>query len=395
MSRKDKGALAAAVAFLVHAVAAQGMDYQCSGQFNLRGGHADSDWEGSAELRLMPEIRPGDAHLFLLHYEAAVLLGQVAFPPGDASRLFDLTGAWHDDDDRLACHRLDRLNYQYTADWGTLTLGREAITWGNGIVFNPIDLFNPFAPTDVERDYKLGDDLVLLSLHPASWNGHTGWQLLLVPRRDPVTGSLQAKQSSLALKGHLFAGEGEWDFLAAWHFDEAVVGLGRIGYLGNAVWRWDAILTFAEGDHHLFSTVANIDYSWNWDGLNYYGSLEFHYNTIGSPDYAGLAGEPLLLVRLARGEVFTLGRAYLAPSLQIELHPLVNLHLSAVLNLQDPSAVVLPRLIWNFRQDMEFTLGGATALGGPGTEFGGLRIPGFPEAGPDPDRLYLWLKAWF
>ena len=30
---------------------------------------------------------------------------------------------------------------------------------GERVFFNPMDLFNPFAPTDIEREYKIGDDM--------------------------------------------------------------------------------------------------------------------------------------------------------------------------------------------------------------------------------------------
>ena len=371
------------------------MDSQFAGQLTARGGYADADRDGSGELRLMPELTAGAAHRVILHYEAVGVVNRPALPPSDARRLFDLTHVWHADEDSIAYHRLDRLSYRHAAAWGTVTLGRGAITWGNGLVFNPMDLFNPFAPTDVERDFKLGDDLALLSLYPQDWNGNMEWQLLAVPRRDPLTGSLRASESSLALKGHLAAGEGEWDFLVARHYDETVIGLGRIGYLGDAVWRWDATVTFASGGHEFFSTVANLDYSWNWNGLNWYGSVEAHFNTFGTPDYAELPRNAPLLERLLRGELHTLGRAYVAPSLQVELHPLLNFFFSGIVNLEDPSAALLPRLVWNVRQDLELTFGGNLYLGGPGTEFGGLPPLALLSSIAPADRLYLWCTAWF
>ena len=47
-------------------------------------------------------------------------------------------------------------------DHWAVTVGRQAVSWGSGIVFQPLDPFNPFAPTAVDRDYKAGDDLVLI-----------------------------------------------------------------------------------------------------------------------------------------------------------------------------------------------------------------------------------------
>ena len=82
----------------------------------------------------------------------------------DDRRLFDLTHILTEKDHYLAYHRLDRLNLSYSANWGTLRLGRQALTWGDGLIFNPMDLFNPFSPTAVQRDYKVGDDMAHVQL---------------------------------------------------------------------------------------------------------------------------------------------------------------------------------------------------------------------------------------
>ncbi|HSH09231.1 MAG TPA: hypothetical protein VK995_02505, partial [Oceanipulchritudo sp.] len=232
------------------------------------------------------------------------------------------------------------------------------------------------------------------------WNGGLGWQLLVVPRRELESGNLLLSESSIALKAHHQRDESEWEFMGAFHYDEAVLGLGHLGYFGNAVWRWDTTVAFPHGEDPLWSTVANIDYSWNWKGINYYGSLEMHYNTAGVSDYGALPDAESLLARIERGEMHTLGRAYLAPSLQVELHPLFNLYIGAIVNLGDPSAVALPRLVWNVRQNMEITIGGNCYFGSKGTEFGGLPVPAIVDTTEVtylayPDRLYLWVKAYF
>lgn len=391
-----------------------------SGQWTLRASHDDyssqsvlfpvigeSAFNRSAELRLMTNYRTG-ANQFTLHYEGVGSISELAtvdLPegldtfsagiPDDRRRVMDLSSQFAGDEERLAYHRLDRLFWRHDTDWGSLTLGRTAITWGNGLVFNPMDLFNPFAPTDVERDYKLGDDLVLLDLYPADWNGGLDWQVLMVPRRDPLTWSLRADQSSLALKTHFFVGDVEWDLLASLHYDEPVLGFGRVGTIGSAVWRTDATVTFAKSGHTYFSAVANIDRSWTLGGLNWYGSLEFHYNSIGTNRYAFILTETELLNRLERGELYTIGRSYFSPSLQVELHPLVNLYLAGIVNLEDPSGVLLPRLTWSIRQNLELTLGSNVMIGPAGTEFGGLPLPLTENVLESPDRIYLWLKGWF
>lgn len=390
----------------IHAI---GVETEFAGQFNLRAGYGDSVWYGSGELRLMPTLRLGRYHEVSLHHETVYLDNELiginygepslqfgsGIIPEDDRRVMDLTHVASNEAGQIIYHRLDRLAYTHSADWGSFSIGRSAITWGNGFVFNPMDLFNPFAPTDVERDYKLGADLILLTIYPADWNKQMDMQILMVPRRSIDSGSVQSDVSSLALKTNFNVGDVEWVMLAARHYNESVMGVGRTGYLGDAIWRLDATVTFADEGHHFVSTVANLDYSWIWQGLNYYGSIEFHYNTIGSSDYFGIWDNEPLLDRLNRGELHTLARAYMATTLQIELHALVNLHVSTILNLEDQSAVFLPRLVWNVRQNLEITIGGSLNAGGNGTEFGGIPVPGGTDYIQSPDRAYLWLKKYF
>ncbi len=392
-----------------------------SGQWTLRASHdayssqsvlapaiGESAFNRSMEFRLMPDYRIDRENQLSLHYEVVGSVNElnaVSLPggldtfvsgiPDDGRRVMDLTSRISSDEERIVYHRIDRLSWRHDAGWGSLTLGRAAITWGNGLVFNPMDLFNPFAPTDVERDYKLGDDLVLMNLYPAGWNGGLDWQVLLVPRRDPATGSLRADHSSLAIKAHFFTAGAEWDLLASIHYDEPVFGVGRVGTLGNAVWRADATVTFGESGQTYVSAVANIDRSWTIGGLNWYGSLEFHYNSVGTDNYRSLLSEDDLIERLQRGELYTVGRTYLAPSLQVEVHPLVNLYLAGIVNLDDPSGVALPRVVWSVRQNLELTLGGSFSIGPEGTEFGGLPVPFSSQVSESPDRAYVWVKGYF
>jgi hypothetical protein len=85
-------------------------------------------------------------------------------PLKDDGRFMDLTDTIKDSDRYILAQRLDRLNFTYTSSWGFVRIGRQAVTWGNGLIFNPMDLFNPFPPADIQRDYKVGDDMVLAQL---------------------------------------------------------------------------------------------------------------------------------------------------------------------------------------------------------------------------------------
>ena len=80
--------------------------------------------------------------------------------PDDGLRLMDLTKTLHDGNEDAAIHRLDRLWLGYTGNKTVVRLGRQALSWGNGLFFSPMDLVNPFDPTTIDTEYKTGDDML-------------------------------------------------------------------------------------------------------------------------------------------------------------------------------------------------------------------------------------------
>jgi len=315
--------------------------------------------------------------------------------PSDDSSLMDLTGIISETDESIVYQRIDRLAVSVSPDWGTIVAGRQAVTWGNGFLFNPMDLFNPFAPTAIDRDYKTGDDMLFVQL-PAKDVGNV--QTLYVPRRNLVTGDVDWDDASLAAKVHLFRGSKEFDLLASKHYKDHVVGAGGSGYLGNAAWRMDitwTLLDSSSSDSDYLSFVANLDYSWIWWEKNLYGFLEFFYSGIGKDNYQEALSDPEIVKRIARGELFTLGRTYLAGNLQLEIHPLVNLFLTAITNIGDPSGVLQPRLTWDITSSVQLLAGGNIYWGSKGSEYGGIPIANTPYTTRAADSLYAWVSYYF
>lgn len=371
-----------------------------------------------AELRLNHRLFLGTQWTAEVHYELAGLQGdtlknnnrlRTMLPtttssrligtdtPNDDRRLMNLTHTLSDGNDHIVYHRLDRFNLTHTGDWGTLRMGRQALTWGNGLLFNPMDLFNPFAPTAIQRDYKAGDDML-----------HLQWpmdgsevQLLYVPRRDTTTGDIESDQSSFAGKWHAAMEAVELDFMVAYHCGDVVLATGASGYWGGAAWRGDIIYTMLDDDHRqndFWQWVANLDYAWQWGGKNIYGLIEFYYNGIGNDrDYAQSVSEPSISRRIERGELFTLAQTYLAGQIQVELHPLVQAHLITIINLADPSAIVQPQLGWDIATNFQLIAGATFNRGGDGTEFGGFDtiVAGTTIKVAPADTRYIWLTYYF
>ncbi|MFW6372125.1 MAG: hypothetical protein ACOC3W_00365 [Thermodesulfobacteriota bacterium] len=375
-------------------------------------------YDGSLEFRLKNKLFFEDWGILETHYEAFLNGGDTrekgrelesrfpnlfdggfeaagVQPVEDDRRLLDLTETLGQDDGHILYHRLDRLVLTMQPKWGTVRLGRQALTWGNGMLFNPMDLFNPFAPTDVDRDYKIGDDMAVAQF---SLKELGEFQVLYVPRRNPASGDVEWDSSAAAGKFHFFHGSREFDLMIARNYENLVFGAGALGYLGSTAWRISGTWTFlpeeSETDRYL-SLVANLDYSWVWWERNWYGFLEFFYNGLGENDYTEALGDPDLIRALDRGEIFTLGRIYLAGHVNLEVHPLVNLLLTGILNFTDPSLVLQPRGVWSVTQDLDLMVGATLFIGGPGTEYGGFDLPGTDFQIVPADNAYVWLTWYF
>ena len=291
--------------------------------------------------------------------------------PNDDRRWWDLTDTVSNKSSRGLVQRLDRLNVGFTGERAVLRIGRQAVSWGNGLIYNPVDFFNPFNPAAVDTEYKLGEDMVYGQYLLESGSD---WQAVFVQRRDEA-GKTTGEQSTSALKYHGFGTEAEYDLLLAENFNEFIAGIGGLTNLGEAVLRGDITFTDAH-DGWVTSAVANWSWSWVWGGYNATVVLEYYYNGFGLADDDYTPGNILsdqdLAQRLQRGELYTIGRHNVAGSLLVELAPLVNLTTNLFANAEDGSALAQWVLEWDLAQNWQLLSAATAPLGSRGTEYGGI-----------------------
>lgn len=331
---------------------------------------------------------------FSADYQLAALHGESAQIPNDDSRWLQLTDIVHEGSKSAVLHRLDRLWVGHSSEKIVLRLGRQALSWGNGLFYAPMDLVNPFNPAAIDTEYKAGDDMLYGQY--LRDNG-ADVQAAYVVRRNAVSGDVENQRSTFAAKYHGFAQEIEFDVLLARHYDDDVVGLGASGPLGGAVWGVDLVYTDTSSASYT-QVVANINYSWNWLDHNMTGALEFFYNGFGIRDGeyspAELLARPDLLRRLNRGETFALGKNYLAANVTIEMTPLWTLSPTLLANLADPSALL--QLNTNYSLSDNMTLLGSIGvpLGATGSEFSGIDS-GIPDRYLSSDATLFAQFAWY
>lgn len=286
----------------------------------------------------------------------------------DTNRLLDLTDEIHEGNQYTLAHRIDRLYFTYTSEQTVFRAGRQAISWGNGLVYNPMDFFNPFDPTAIDPEYKSGDDMVY-GQHLLD-NGDD-LQVVRVERRD-AQNNHNDEVSSSAIKYHVFLNDYEIDFLMASHFDDRVLGVGGVANVGGSVWRSDIVSTEINREHQM-SVVLNASYSWIALGKNMSGYLEVFRNGFGidNGDYSitNLLQNPQLVNRLNRGELFTLGKHYLTGSATIELTPLWLFTTSLFANLDDDSHLLQVVSQHDLKQNLQLLIAANIPSGDTESEF--------------------------
>ena len=365
----------------------------------LAGADGKTDLGGHTKLRVVSQTYPsdslfrdrfgsrtediqGDLRLNIAHrrngwtvnanYQLVAMHGETFILPNDRRRYFDLTSVIDRGSESALLHRLDRLWVGYTSEKAVIRFGRQALSWGNGMFYAPMDLVNPFNPATVDTEYKAGDDMLYLQYLQDSGSDIQGAHVI---RRNFLSGESNSDSATTAVKYHGFLGEGEFDVLLARHYRDDVLGLGASHALGGAQWGGDLVITDTDTDTYV-QLSTNLSYSWNWGGKNMSGVVEYHFNGLGQDpgnyDPQSLAENPDLLLRLARGESFALGRHYLAGSVMIELTPLWSASPTLLMNVSDPSSLL--QLVSQYSLSDNMTLLGSLniPLGSDGSEFGGI-----------------------
>ncbi len=356
-----------------------------------------ADLAGSQSLDLESDLRlnlrwrdrawsvEANAQLFALHGDRIEytrnLIGNLAFPvqrlPDDARRLFDLTTVLSDSGKTATLARFDRMSLTWTGEKAVLRFGRQALSWGNGLFYGPMDLVNPFDPATIDTEFKVGDDMLYAQYLKDNGNDvQAAW----VVRRDPASGRIAGDTATHAVKYHGLAGAAEYDLLLAHHYGDAVLGVGGSAGVGGAVVRGDVVLTRTSGRAYA-QFVSSINYSWTALSKNVTGGIEYYFNGFGSGGTYAPGTRPALDERLARGELFTLGRHYLAATLTIEVSPLWTVSPLVLTNLRDPSALLQLTTQGSLSDDAVFIATLSVPTGPAGSEFGGI------EAGPPGQTL--------
>lgn len=131
---------------------------------------AESMWR----LRVEPEVRSGQNVVFALAYEqqlryasSASGVATVGILPSQAPapyRLVALDWSLTASSGASWRHEIDRASAKIQVGRTDITVGRQAIGWGRGVMFGAVDLFAPFSPLKADREWRRGVDAIRTDL---------------------------------------------------------------------------------------------------------------------------------------------------------------------------------------------------------------------------------------
>lgn len=270
-------------------------------------------------------------------------------------------------------HRLYRGWAELQAEGFHLRFGRQRIAWGVGKIWNPTDFLNPHLPTSLEPGERRGVDALYLRRGDGSLGqgelvytlGRRWSESDLVARLRGHAGRVDAS----LLGGKVASSSSSWTLgsdLAADVLDGTIHVETNYTELGAVPPFWKLLL----GYEYAFSSAP----PWPWL-KDLWATVEYFHNGHGEKD-ARRYNRALLL----SGREVSLGRDYLGLALKKELHPLVEIEGSFLLNLSDESHFFGPSISWNAFKDLHLSAGWQRFGGRPVSEYGTLANIAYGQA---------------
>ncbi len=329
---------------------------------------------GILRLKLDSRWRAGSRDDFRLEVHG---VAQAVSPPGSGSvtsvatgttrRFFDLESDSFGGGDVAGATEIDRFNLRWDRPGFRMVFGRQAITWGVNYFWPVLDLFAPFAPQRIDRDYKPGVDALRFTVPMGDFSEVeviAASQGAQTPE-DLSFASLGRFHSELG-EGHssldfgYMVGGFHRDLVLGGFFSADVCGTGLRGEVSwtspgcdprsaHPVFGCGDFWRFTVGVDRLLTPTLTLIAEASWNGFG-----------AGDPaDYARLANAD----RVSRGEVVSLGRRYAGLSLGWLAHPLLTVSGAVLFNREDSSALFQPGIAWSVSDQVSVNAGLVVSTG--------------------------------
>ncbi len=318
-----------------------------------------------------PKVRVGAAYeqRLRLYPRSAGFVGTAILPP-----------------DTKAPYRISQLDWQIAASpglmwrqeidraWATvrlprteLTVGRQAVGWGRGVLFGAVDLFSPFSPTEVDREWRRGVDAIRADVKLADRVSIDG-----VGAFGETT-----DESAFAARLRGYAGRADVEVVGGWRARDVFAGLTSSAAVGDAelhgelaVFRTPEPLPTAEaGDDDRTTVKAVVGGSYRFAlGSGLLVFAEYHYSGFGAKraeDILQLLQNPEFQERFLRGDTQILLRHAIAVLGGYEFTPELRLDGQWLQSPVDGSGLVTSSATITLGDKLSFLVSGYLPYGRP------------------------------
>ena len=297
-----------------------------------------------------------------------------------------------DDDTSIYRHEIDRGLVAFHPGWGEVTIGRQAIGLGRGVLFGAVDVFAPFSPIEVDREWRRGVDALRIEYHLSD----TSSMELLGAFGESWD------ESALLLRARGYIGNIDGELILGKRGRDAMVGLAMSAAVGDAELHAElAVFDIPEAhpdgglfgnDHLIAKAVLGSSYTFDvGNGLTLLG--EYHYSGFGVDDIEDAVKRlmnPDYAARYLRGDTQILGRHALAVQFAYPFTNTLGGGLLIFESLSDGSGLIAPSIRWDVSSSTSLTLSTFVPWG-PAPNRRRLES----EYGSTPSSVFLQLSAYF
>lgn len=258
--------------------------------------------------------------------------------------LVDLSWNWIDSRDAVLNTSIDRLYATwYTGNW-EFDIGRQRINWGKTYVWNPNDLFNTYSYLDFDYEEKPGSDAIRIQY----FSGFaSGYEFAFKPDRHHLKESVGA----FLIRQHW--GLYDIQFLGGYYHDQAVVGGGWAGSIGDAGFKGELSVyhpLYSKPGKELYMLLStSADYAFS-SGL--YINGEFLYNG-NAP--SRLNPQALFSESLQADNLFISRTAGFA-QVTFPVSPLVNAGAAVIEGFSNRLTILVPQITYSVSNDIDFLI---------------------------------------
>jgi hypothetical protein len=262
-------------------------------------------------------------------------------------------------------HELDRAVVSATLGRADLTIGRQAVGWGRGLLFGAVDVFAPFSPLESDREWRRGIDALrvrvpvtdLISLDGVAAFGESTEESAFIGRVHGYVGDVD---------GALFVGS---------RCEDGFFGASTSLHVLDAELHGEAALFLSpeplpgggsfDTDDTAFKAVVGGSRSFDLaSGLMVVA--EYHYSGFGLADVEDVSdhyNDPAFIERYSRGDSQILGRHACALQLSYGFATLTPFSVTWVMSPVDGSGVIIPSVVWSFSDSVTLSANAYLAHG--------------------------------